>query len=299
MRAASLAPPIVGAAPPATSTPCPRLASAVSPSAASPIRLPSTRTPVTGPTIATAPTGSAEFASASWLPDTRFPSPGAVPPTTTSEARTVTPLSPLAAAAVPATFVPRRLPATVVPVPADVTSTPCAANRLIASPRTTLPGADTVRPLAAVPALVPFSSSTGAAVHPGCVRASITSGAVIGGSAEVGETVATPPEPRFSDARNPPAANPSDPPAPVVPFGIMNTRCSMPAARPACARPVSPSASAFTIACRNEPWPASLVFTTVEKLNPKSTPARLPEASETDATLCAVPPETPVPALNT
>ena len=54
----------------------------------------------------------------------------------------------------------------------------------------------------------------------------------------------------------------------------MNTLVSPPVVRPACARPLLPSALALVMNCRRLPCPASLAFTTVSKLKPKSRPVR-------------------------
>jgi hypothetical protein len=94
----------------------------------------------------------------------------------------------------------------------------------------------------------------------------------------------------FSDARRPPSASPRLPPPPVVPLGIMNTRCSVAAVRPLCARLASPvKVLALSMACRRLPWPLLLVLTTVSKLKPKSTPVMWLAPSVTGATAWAVP----------
>jgi hypothetical protein len=110
------------------------------------------------------------------------------------------------------------------------------------------------------------------------------------GNAEAGAITAMPAVKAFSDARRPPSASPRLPPPPVVPLGIMNTRCSIAGVRPLCARLASPvKVLALSMACRRLPWPLSLVLTTVSKLKPKSTPATLDVVRVTGATACAVP----------
>src|SRR3990172_12766051 len=51
----------------------------------------------------------------------------------------------------------------------------------------------------------------------------------------------------------------------------MKIALSIPAGRPAWARPVLDRVFAFVRNCRSDPCPVSFLFTTVEKLNPKST----------------------------
>ena len=144
---------------------------------------------------------------------------------------------------------------------------PLLSNRLTMKPRSTLPAPASRNPLVLRDPVVPLTCTIGSCVHPGCACASSATGFVICGSALAGEIVATPPARRSIDARRPPAAKPSEPPAPVVPLGIMKTTCSRPAVRPACASDASPpSASTLVIACRSEPRPVSLTLTTVEKL---------------------------------
>ena len=166
---------------------------------------------------------------------------------------------------------PIQLPSSFAPEP--LTATPADdENPTIEKPRT-VAAADTVKPLPDSEPAVAAIFTTGPEVQPGWACASITIGVLTAGSALAGEIVATPPENAFSVLRSPPAARFREPPAHVVPFGIMNTRCSAPAARPDCASDASPpSALAFVIAWRSEPAPVSFVLTIVEKLKPKSTP---------------------------
>ena len=249
------------------------------PAAFTPMRLP----------ITTWPLPRSSRLPAVRLPLSTFRSAADVPPTVLPAPLTDRPPATFASAAAPAASVPTWLPWIVVPLAFD--TRPHPVKPPIARPRTREPVAvpSSTRPFTEAPALAPESRTTGVAVQPGCADASTTSGAVTEGSADTGAIVATPPEPRFSAARSPPAARFNEPPAPVVPFGIMNTTCSMPAVRPACASDASsPSPFALTIACRSEPAPASLTLTTVEKLKPKSTPVASAAPSVTGATDCAV-----------
>jgi hypothetical protein len=174
------------------------------------------------------------------------------------------------------------LPATTWALVPAARTRPAPPKRLMTRPRTVDPLADTTSP--AMPAAVPLpsSSTTGApVVAPGCVLASMTSAAVTEGSAVPTATRATPPVNRLTALRRPGAA---------LPLPIMNTRCSMPALRPACARPASPpSALALSSAWRRLPWPLPLALVTVPKLKPKSTPVTLLPTMVTGATACAVP----------
>jgi hypothetical protein len=163
---------------------------------------------------------------------------------------------------------------------------PAAGQRLTISPRTVLPPLSRARPSLAAAAPLPSSSTMGLALQPGCVWASITRGCDTA-SVTPGLIVATPPANRFTLARSPGAA---------LPLPIMKTTCSMPAVRPLTASAASlPSVLALVMTWRSEPWPEALALTTVEKLNPKSTPATVPLPTVTGATACAVPTR---PAVN-
>ena len=275
----SVPPTVAPVAPVCRKTPYRPLATGDAPAGSVPMRLPRIVAPVEAPDT---------ISPSKVLPEITLRCAAEVPPTT-APATPASDTPKLLPAAVPSAARPIQLP-WIVTGPA-VTCTPVLApNPLTMKPRSTLPAPASRTPFPLREPVVALSWTTGSRVHPGCACASSTTGVVICGSAVAGEIVATPPEVRSSPARSPPAAKPSEPPAPVVPFGIMNTTCSMPAVRPACARLTSsPSAFALVIACRSEPRPVSLTLTTVEKLKPKSTPVASPVPVDTRANACAMP----------
>src|SRR4029079_498354 len=107
---------------------------------------------------------------------------------------------------------------TLLPGPDSVM--PFRRKRLIARPPMIELPAVTVSPLALAPALLALSSTSGAPVQPGWLRASITTGSVIVGNAEAGAIEATPETNMLGyDAVRPGWA---------VPSASMNTALSLP-----------------------------------------------------------------------
>ena len=161
------------------------------------------------------------------------------------------------------------------------------------------PAVPTVPPVPSRPALVSPTLTV-------CVVPSTTTPAfAIAGSTLPDTVTATTP----SALR--PFATPLRMPGTTVPPGTMKIDVSLPAGSgsgspvrdrrcPICSRSAwSVKAAAFSRNWRIEPWPESLRLTIVEKLKPKSTPATSASPTVIGATACAVPPDTPVPALNT
>ena len=279
LRCAAVAPPMVAVTPPVRWMLLPALPIALPPCIPVPKKLPWT----------CRPPAPAPVASRPWLalPETTLRASAVVPPTSAFAAPTICRPTRFACALVPSLCSPIQLPWIVAFAP--VTRRPrafaSALKPLITKPRTVTSGAATSTPIAPAPADVPTSQTIGRRgvneVQRGWVCASRTSGWVIAGSGDRGRICVALPGNTLYVARRPGTAEP---------YGIMNTTCSMPAVRPACARSASPpSALALAITCRSEPAPESRLLTTVAKLNPKSTPDTWSVPRPTVATACAVP----------